>query len=46
MIYLNETQPGFTYNKFTDTVAFLMFKAMRLNDAGTVFPILGYFVYV
>lgn len=41
LLYLNETQPGFEYNKFTDTVSYLLQKALQSNKQGNVFPILG-----
>ncbi|KAM3127512.1 hypothetical protein pb186bvf_020392 [Paramecium bursaria] len=41
LIYLNETQPGFNFNKFTDTVTFILNKAIQFNKEGNVFPIFG-----
>lgn len=42
LIYLNETSPGFSFNKFTDTVSFIIEKAIQVNKAGKIYPLFGY----
>ncbi|CAD8181939.1 unnamed protein product [Paramecium octaurelia] len=40
-LYLNNTQPGFTFNKFTDTASFIFQKVIQFNKAGKFYPLLG-----
>ncbi|CAD8126009.1 unnamed protein product [Paramecium sonneborni] len=40
-LYLNNTQPGFTFNKFTDTASFIFQKVIQFNKAGQFYPLLG-----
>jgi gamma-glutamyl hydrolase len=40
-LYLNNTSPGYTFNKFTDTAAFILNKVILYNKAGHYYPLFG-----
>jgi gamma-glutamyl hydrolase len=40
-LYLNNSSPGYTYNKFVDTASFIFMKALIQNREGKFFPVMG-----